>query len=85
MASELLAKITKAQNLALLGLKQCNFELERRVWLHTFNCPRCTAASVAGDIDLSPVSARKYSGSCHSLWLIVTQSCKRTEVLKTLS
>ena len=60
MASELLAKITKAQNLALLGLKQCNFELERRVWLHTFNCPRCTAASVAGDIDISPVSARKY-------------------------
>lgn len=73
MASELLSKITAAENLAILGLEKCSSELERRVWLHTFKTPRSTASAVAAELGISPTSARKYLRSLADKNMIYAQ------------
>lgn len=59
MTEKLLNKLSDAENLAVDGLKKCDLESERNIWLYSFSDPYTNAARVAEKLNISPATARK--------------------------
>ena len=59
MANSLLNKLAKAEDLAVAGLKKCEIESEKKIWLYSFSDPFTTAARVSDSLNISPATARK--------------------------
>jgi Fic family protein len=59
MAERIYKKLDEAEKLAMYGVKQCNTDSEKRVWIYTFSNPFTNAATVSEKLGLSPNTARK--------------------------
>lgn len=59
MADKINDKLDNAEELARNGLKICETQSDRRVWLYTFSNPFTTAATVCDALNISANTARK--------------------------
>jgi Fic family protein len=80
MVDSLLNKLMEAEKLATLGLKKCNLESERRIWLYSFSDPVTTATRVAENLKISPATARKGLNTLSEAGLLYTdETTKRNK------
>ncbi|WP_281269305.1 Fic family protein [Ammoniphilus oxalaticus] len=92
MAEKLNTKLDSAEKLAINGLKECEKDSEKKVWMYTFHNPNTTASAAANALNLSANTVRAALNALTAKELLFTdrhtkrnKKYKNYELLRILS
>lgn len=80
MADKLNDLLDQAENLAIEGLKKCDNQLQKQIYLFSFRYPNITAVQVAENFKISPSTARNALNSLDSKGLLFKNKLQKRNV-----